>query len=58
MSTLNQATVQARIPKELKQRVLLRCLNEGVKVTTVIRHALEAYAAHGAWWLEEEDERD
>jgi len=52
----NNATVQARIPQDLKQRVLRRCIEENVKVTTVIRHALEAFAAHGAWWLEEADD--
>lgn len=54
----NNATVQARIPLALKQRVQQKCIEEGVKITTVIRYALETYAVHGSWWLEEEEEHD
>lgn len=51
------ATVQARIDSEFKREIQRKCIDENIKIATVIVESLHAFVEHGKWW-EPESETD
>lgn len=50
------ASIQARVPAELKQQFAMKCAELGIKQTVVLVKGIEAFVAYGEWWEPEEAE--